>query len=164
MVFTADELRGVCNREVEARRQVSEDDLDNWTQWDLLSPQKDPGSGIRRFSFVDVVKAKVAASLRASKSNDPDKPNAPGKAPPAKRLSKKDRAAVIRLGNLLQKADGANGGLSDITIFSEGLRVVFETEKYKMDGSTGQLMFRFEKTVTSVVEEEGFGRVFGRTG
>lgn len=147
--FTSHELMAICNRDVEKRRHVSEDDIDNWAKRGMLSPRQIGGK--RHFSFLDVVKAKVAASLRAAKQ----KPS---------RLSKKDRAAVSRLGGLLQRADTSGGHLSDITIFTEGLRIVFETDKYKMDGSTGQLLFRFEKAADDAPKEEGFGRVVGSAG
>lgn len=153
--FSGEELIRACNEGLPEDLGVSPTVINGWAKSGLLDRHKDPSTGHVSYSFLDLVKAKVAASLMASK-----KSTGTGN----ERIDKAIRTAVERLGRLLAKVDRASGEngrpkLSDITIFTQGVRVVFETDQYQMDGATGQLLFRFENQANSVPEEVGIGWV-----
>ena len=114
----------------------------------MIVPLEGSSSRNVRFAFVEVVKAKVAASLLASK-----KRNGTGK-----KLDKEICAAVERLGEFLSEAGGILEG-SGISVFSEGLKIVFQTDHYKMEGSSGQLLFQFDRFPGAVTDNAVLRRV-----
>lgn len=150
--FSGARLVKIC-RQLRGEGEVSRSNVRTWTDKEILG-RKDPKTGNTDYSFLDVVKAKVAASLVASKK--------------CKSKSGKIDGAIVaairRLDKILTKAD-ANAGsstnpaksLSGITIFTEGIRIVFETDAYRLDARTGQLLFQFDNETEDIAPEEGFG-------
>src|SRR3972149_5935470 len=125
--FSTDQVVEMCNRGLPEESKISRTIVNKWVQSGLLARQKDDATGDVSYSFLELVKAKVAASLRASK-----KAEGTGK----ERTGKAIRLAVERLGKLLARAERASGEngrskYSDITIFNEGVRAGFETDGYR---------------------------------
>lgn len=152
--FTQTELIAICNRDIDEEYRITRDSVRRWVEREMITPTPDSAPRNIRFSFLEVVKAKAAASLLATKKRKGT----------GKNLDSEIRAAVTRLGGLLARANNLIEGYSGMSVFTEGVRVVFETDRYKMEGSTGQLLFRFEKIVGDMPNEDGLGRVADNLG
>ena len=138
------ELLDFCNRGT--AHEITREMIRGWTQSGLLQPREDETSGEILFSFLDVIKAKILSALLDAKRR-----NGNGK----EWTDKKTRAAIARLEKILKAAAGPDEKFSSVTVFTEGIKIIFEAGSYGIGGATNQFLFRFGSRTGGMADEEG---------